>query len=210
MTNVELEKISDADIHLFIEKGMRGGISYVNKRYSKANNGNGPNYDKEKLLKYINYLDMNNLYGHAMSQYLPYGGFKWVKITNQIVNRILNKKNNSLHGYFLEVDLDYPKNLHEDHSDFPMAPEKAKIKEEWLSPYCLEIKEENNIKVGVCNKFTPNLMSKYNYVVHYRNLSHYVSQGLILKKVRKILEFKQSAWMKPYIVFNTQKKKRTN
>ena len=110
----------------------------------------------------------------------------------------------------MEVDLDYPKNLHEDHSDFPMAPEKAKIKKEWLSPYCLEIKEENNIKVGVCNKFTPNLMSKYNYVVHYRNLSHYVSQGLILKKVHKILEFKQSAWMKPYIVFNTQKKKRTN
>ena len=82
MTKVKLEKISDADIHLFIEKGMRGGISYINKRYSKANNENCPNYDKEKLLKYINYLDMNNLYGYAMSQYLPYGGFKWVKITN--------------------------------------------------------------------------------------------------------------------------------
>ena len=67
MTKVKLEKISDADIHLFIEKGMRGGISYINKRYSKANNENCPNYDKEKLLKYINYLDMNNLYGYAMS-----------------------------------------------------------------------------------------------------------------------------------------------
>ena len=91
MTNVELEKISDADKHLFIEKGMRGGISYVNKRYSRANNENCSNYDKEKFIKYINYLDMNNLYGHAMSQYLPYGGFKWVKITNETVNRILNK-----------------------------------------------------------------------------------------------------------------------
>ena len=71
---------------------------------------------------------MNNLYGHAMSQYLPYGGFKWVKITNETVNRILNKKKkNSLHGCFLEVDLDYPENLHEDRSDFPMAPEKVKI-----------------------------------------------------------------------------------
>ena len=207
MTKVELEKISDADIHLFIEKGMRGGISYVSKRYIKANNENCPDYDKEKPEIYINYLDMNNLYGGAMSQYLPYGGFKWVKTTNETVNRILNKKDNSLHGYFLEVDLDYPENLHEDHSDFPMAPAKIKIKEEMLSPYCLEIKEQNNIKAGVCNNLTPNLMSKYNYAVHYRNLKHYLSKGLILKKVHRILEFKQSNWMKPYIDFNTQRRK---
>ena len=70
---------------------MRGGISYVNKRYSRANNENCSNYDKEKFIKYINYLDMNNLYGHAMSQQLPYGGFKWVKSTNKTVNRILIK-----------------------------------------------------------------------------------------------------------------------
>ena len=103
---------------------------------------------------------MNNLYGYAMSQYLLYGGFKWVKITNETVNRILNKKDNSLHSYFFEVDLDYPENLHEDHRDFSMAPEKIKIKEEMLSSCCLEVKEENNIKVGVCNNLTPNLMSK--------------------------------------------------
>ena len=107
----------------------------------------------------------------------------------------------------MEVDLDYPENLHEDHSDFPMAPEKVKIKEEWLSLYCLEIKEDTNIKVGVCNKLTTNLMSKYNYVAHYRNWKYYLSQGSILKKVHKILEFKQNAWMKPYIDFNTQKRK---
>ena len=128
MIKVELEKISDADIHLFNEKGMTGGISYASKRYSKANNENCPIFDKEKPEIRINYLDMNNLYGGAMSEYLPYGGFKWVIITNETVNRILNKKDNSLHGYFLEVDLDYPENLHEGHSDFPMAPEKIKLK----------------------------------------------------------------------------------
>ena len=90
-----------------------------------------------------------------------------------------------------------------------MAPEKVKIKEEWLSPYCLELKEENNIKVGVCNKLTPNLMSKYYYVVHYRNLKYYLSQGLILKKVQKILEFKQSPWMKPWMIL-IPKMKRSN
>ena len=114
MTKVELEKISDADIHLFIEKGMREGIGYASKRYSKANNKYCPDYDKNKPEIYINYIDMNNLYGGAMSEYLPYGRFRWVKTTNETVNRILNKKDNSLHGYFLEVDLDYLENLHED------------------------------------------------------------------------------------------------
>ena len=69
MTKVELEKISDPDIHLFIEKGMRCGISYINKRYSKANNKYYEDYDKEKPKIYIIYLDINNLYGHPMSQY---------------------------------------------------------------------------------------------------------------------------------------------
>ena len=92
---------------------MREGIGYASKRYSKANNKYCPDYDKNKPEIYINYIDMNNLYGGAMSEYLPYGRFRWVKTTNETVNRILNKKDNSLHGYFLEVDLDYLENLHE-------------------------------------------------------------------------------------------------
>ena len=92
-------------------------------------------------------------------------------------------------------------------SDFPMASQKVKIKEELLSLYCLEIKKEHDIKVGVVNKLISNLMPKNNYVVHYRNLKYYLSKGLVLKKVHRILEFKQSDWMKPYIDFNTQKRK---
>ena len=207
MTKVELEKISNADMHLFIEKGMRGGISYVAKRYSKANNKYCPDYDKEKPEKYIIYLDINNLYGSEMSQYLPYGGFKWIKINNETVNRILNKSDNSLHGYFLELDLEYPENLHDSHKDYSVAPEKIKIKEEWLSPYSLENPNKFDIKTGSVNKLAPNPMPKNNYVVHYRNLKYYLSERLILKKEHKILEFKQSKWMKPYIDFNTQKRK---
>ena len=172
MTKVKLEKINDADIHLFIEKGMRGGISYISKRYSKANNEYCPDYDKEKPEIYINYLEMNNLYGCAMSQYLPYAEFKWVKNTNETVNRILNKKDNSLHDYFLEVDLDYPENLHEEHSDYLMAPDRIKIKTERLSPYSLENAHKLDIKTGNINKLVPNLMPKNNYVVHYRNLKY--------------------------------------
>ena len=101
---------------------------------------------------------------------------------------------------FLEVDLDYPEYLHDSHKDYPMAPEKIKIKEELLSPYCLKNAKKFEIKTGGINKLAPN-------VVHYRNLKYYLSQVLVLKKVQKILEFKQSAWMKPYIDFNTQKRK---
>ena len=79
---------------------------------------------------------------------------------------------------FFEVDLNHSENLHEDHNDFPMAPEKIKIKEEMLSPYCLEIKEETDIKEGVCKKLIPNLMPKNNDVVHYKNLKYYLSKGL--------------------------------
>ena len=107
----------------------------------------------------------------------------------------------------MEVDLDYPENLQRDHSDYPLAPKKGKIKRESLSPYSLKNANEFDIKTGIINKLTPNVMPKNNYIVHYRNLKYYLSKGLILKRVHRVLELKQSAWMKPYIDFNTQKRK---
>ena len=98
---------------------------------------------------------MNNLYGHTMSEYLSYGGFKWVKVNNESVNRVLNKSDNILHGYILEVDLDYPENLHDIHNDLPMPPEKIKVIEEMLSPTQLEIKNNYGIKVCKINKLVP-------------------------------------------------------
>ena len=128
---------------------------------------------------------MNNLYGDAMSQYLPHGGFKWVEVNHETVNKILNKSDNSLNGYFLEVDLNYPEELHDIHNNYPMAPEKIKIEDDMLSPYCSEIKRKYDIKSGGINKLVPNLMSKNNYVVHYRNLKYHLLQGLKLKKYIK-------------------------
>ena len=99
----------------------------------------------------------------------------------------------------MEVHLDYPEELHDYHKDYSLAPEKIKVKEEMLSPYSLEIKKENDIKVGISNKLIPNLLLKKNHVVHSRNLRHYLSEGLILKKIHKILKSKQSDWMKPML-----------
>ena len=103
--------------------------------------------------------------------------------------------------------MDYPENLHIDHSDYPLATEKIKIKKEWLSPYSSKNANEFDIKTGIINKLTPNVMPKNNCIVHYRNLKYYLSKGLLLKRMHRILELKQSAWMKPYIDFNTQKRK---
>ena len=182
ITKVELEKVSDADMHILIERGMRGGTSYVSKKHSEANNEYCLNYDKNKAKVHINYLDMNNLYRDATSEYLPYGGFKWVKVTKETVNKILNKSDNGLYGYFLEVDLDYPEEFYDSHNVFPMAPAKIKIEDDMLSPYSFEIKKECDIKSGGINKLVPNLIPKKNYVVHYRNLQYYLSQDLILKR----------------------------
>ena len=123
MTGIKLEKISDIDKYLFIEKGLRGGISYIAKRYAKANNKYMKDYDPKKPSKFITYLDMNNLYGWAMSSYLPYGGFKWLKNVDGFdVNSISEK---SSIGYILDVDLEYPDELHVLHNDYPLAPKKT-------------------------------------------------------------------------------------
>ena len=106
MTGVTLKKISDPDKYMFFEQGMRCGISYINKRYSKANNEYCQDYNKEKPKKCIIYLDMNNLCGHAMSQCLPYADFKWVKNINKIEKKLMQIKKNNSTGYVLEVDLE--------------------------------------------------------------------------------------------------------
>ena len=83
MTGIKLEKILDIDIYLFVEKGLRRGISYIAKRYSEANNKYMKMYDPTKPSKYISYLDMNNFYGWEMTRSLPYGGFEWLKNAEQ-------------------------------------------------------------------------------------------------------------------------------
>ena len=106
ITGVKLEKISDTDKYSFIEKGLREGISYIAKRYAKANNKYMNDYGSKKPSKFITYLDMNNFYGQGQSSYLCYGGFEWLKNVDGFdVNSI--SENGSI-GYFLEVDLEYP------------------------------------------------------------------------------------------------------
>ena len=119
------------------------------------------------------YLDMNNLYSWAMSKYLPYERFKWLKNVDKFDVMSINEK--SLTGYFLEVDLQYPDKLHESHNDYPLAPEKLVVSSDMLSKYYEKIADKYEIKVDDVKKLIPNLGSKTNYVVNYRNLQLYLS-----------------------------------
>ena len=207
MTDIKLELMTDIEMFQFIEKGLRGGISYIANRYGKANNKYMKKYDEKAPSKYIMYLDANNLYGWAMSQYLPTGGFRWM--TEKQINKIdlAKYKEDSEKGFILEVDLKYPEELHDLHNDYPLGPEKVKVTNKMLSKYCKQNSDKYNISTGLVYKLIPTLGDKEKYVLHYRNLQLYTYLGLKVTKVHRVLDFNQSPWLKQYIDFNTDKRK---
>ena len=186
LTKQELQLLTDYDMLMMFEKGIRGGISHISKRYAEANNKYMKDFDKNKPSTFIQYLDANNLYGWAMSQNLPTHGFKWMDIDIPSVLKLLEKKDTKI-GYIFEVDLEYPVSLWEEHNDYPLAPEKIKI-------------------VNV-DKLISSFLPKKHYVLHYKNLKQYLEEGMILKKVHRGIKFNQSCWMEPYIRKNTELRK---
>ena len=150
-------------------------------------------------------LDGNNLYGWGISRYLPHGEFKCVKNIDSFDLNSISK--NSLYRYILKVDLEYPDELHNLHNNYSLAPERLEITYDILSNYCKKNADKYSIKVGGVKKLVPNLSKKTNYTVHYIKLQLYLSLGMKLIKIHKILKFKQSDWIKKYIEFNTDKGK---
>ena len=182
MSKVELELLHDQDMLLMIEKGTFGGVSMISTRYGKANNKYMKEYDPNKPSSYIQYLDANNLYGWAMSKPLPTHGFKWMGK--------LGLDQWKKYPCILEVDLEYPRELWELHSDYPLAPEHLVLGG-------LE-------KPGRVKKLIPNFYSKTKYVVHHEVLKTYLKHGLKISKIHRGISFCESPWMKPYIDFNTK------
>jgi len=157
-TGIQLELLSDINMLLKFEKGIRGGVSMISKRYEKANNKYMKGFNLEEESKFIQYLDANNLCGWAMSQPLPVGNFKWMK-----ESELKNWQEISSHegrGCILEVDLEYPKELHNLHNDYPLVPER--------------------IVVNKVEKLIPNLWDKNKYVLHHQNLKQYLEMGMNL------------------------------
>ena len=186
-TNIELELLTDYDMLLMVEEGIRGGICHSIHRCAKANNKYMKNYNINQESSYIQYLDANNLYGWAMSKKLPVNGFKWFDSNKINEEFIKNYYENDKKGYILEVDVKYPKELHDLHSDLPLLPKRMEINK--------------------CKKLVCNLYDKKKYVVHINSLKQALNHGLKLKKIHRIIEFNQKAWLKPYIDMNTELRK---
>ena len=177
---------------LMVEEGIRGGICHSIHRYAKANNKYMKNYNNNEESSYIQYLDANNLYGWAMSKKLPVNGFKWIdnnETAGPIINEdfIKNYDENNDKGYIFEVDVKYPKRLHELHSDLPFLSERMEINK--------------------CKKLVCNLYNKKKYVAHINTLKQALNHGLKFKKIHRVIEFNQEAWLKPYIDINTELRK---
>ena len=205
-TGIQLELLTDYNKYLFIEKGTRGGVSTEMKRYCEANNPYLQDYNPNKETTYIHHLDANNLYGWAMSQYLPVGNFSWLR-NMPTEEQIMSWQPDRKRGFILEVDLEYPPELHDEHNAYPLAPESTQVPEEWMSPYQQALARELNLGKDRTQKLLLTLRDKERYVLHYRNLQLYLFLGMKLKRVHNVLAFDQQDWMKSYIALNTELRK---
>lgn len=189
-TNVELELVTDADMYLFLESGIRGGITSCVKKHARANNPYVPStYQPELPRSYLSYIDANNLYGYAMSRPLPLNSFAWIDDVHRrqrLLNDISQIPDDSREGYIFEVDVEYPQHLHDPHSDLPFLPISQ-------TPPCSKY-----------TKLMTTLQDKTKYICHYTTLKQAIRNGLIVTKVHRILQFQQEAWLKTYIDLNSR------
>ena len=186
---VKLDLLTDIDMLFMVEKGERRGIYHSVYRYAKANNKYMKDYDKNKESSYLQYWDVNNLYGWAMSLKLPVNNFAWIKDTSQLnEDFIKNYNEESDEGYFLKVDVQYLEKLHEFYNDLPFLPERMKI--EKVETIVVNLHDETEF-------------------MHITNLNQALNHGLLLKNVHRVIEFNQNAWLKPYIDMNTDLRKKS-
>lgn len=185
-TGVTLDLLDDKEMYEMIETGIRGGLAQCSLRHAKANNKYMPNYDKSVPSTFLIYLDCNNLYGYAMMKKMPISDFRFLS-DHEINNlNVLDISDESEFGFILEVDLVYPTYLHSSHSDLPFAPEKH------VPPG------------GKTKKLIANLYDKFHYVTHYVYLKECIKKGLILKKIHRVISFRQQNFLAKYIDLNTQ------
>lgn len=185
-TKVKLELLDDLEITRMIQSGVRGGICLCSTRYAKSNHKYLPSHDPTESSNYLIYIDCTNLYGYAMCAYLPYSDFKLLNESEIKMLNVSNVPQNNDIGYILEVDLEYPEELHDYHNELPFCPQK------YTPPGS-----------NTC-KLIPNLYDKFYYVIHYIHLQECLKHGLILKKIHRVISFKQSPYLKQYIDLNTK------
>ncbi len=193
----KLQLLTDLDMYLFVESGIRGGLSQISKRYAKANNKYMKNYNPKQMDEYILYLDANNLYGYAMLKYLPRDNFHW-SLEQWTDAKVLAMPDDGENGALIEVDLEYPEHLHNLHNGYALACDNQTVKIENLNDWQKEGYNESNIQ-KLLTSFEP----KKNYVVNYRLLKLFINQGLKVTAYHKVLEYTQDNYLASYIMKNT-------
>ncbi|KAM7281372.1 uncharacterized protein ISCGN_005937, partial [Ixodes scapularis] len=202
-TGVKLELLDDVDVYLFIEAGLRGGIVQCAIRNTRANVPGTACFDPNTAVSQILDLDVNGLYASTMRQALPCADFRWLDREEIDALHFQQVTDDAPEGYILEVDLDYPRELHDSHADFPLAPEKRGVPLEWLSPYQKALVEKFHLPQRESErKLLLTFYPKRNYIIHYRNLKLYLELGLQLKAIHRVLKFSQSAFLKDFVDFN--------
>ena len=209
-TGISLDLIYDEEVYKMVERGLRGGMCQVSHRKAEANNKYMEGlYNENQPSSYINYLDANNLYGLAMCQKLPYKDVRFYP--NQLTENDIKEWADTSIGYILDVDLEYPKELHDYHKDYPLAPEIMNVTADMLSETQQHIYKTYHYnrppKDEKTKKLILNVMDKQNYVVHIKMLQYYLKKGMKLKSINRVVSFKQKAWLKPWIDYNTEKRK---
>jgi len=201
MTQVELGLITDPDMFLMIESGIRGGLSYASRRFAEANHPTLPNYRPEEPISYLCYLDANSLYATCQTFSLPVGDFRFLTQSEIDAFDVNSVSDQSDRGYILEVDLEYPEHLHDAHSAYPLCPEHLTVEASMISPTLEEMYEFVGGKHAPCDKLISNLRDKTFYVTHYRCLKFYLLQGMQLVRTHRIVSFAQRPFMRPFVEY---------
>jgi len=204
ITGARLELPTDINMVHFIEKGKRGGVSFINNRHlytekEETEETEERNLQTDAQKEEIVYIDANNLYGLSQIQKLPIDSFRWLS-KEEVKNFSLTDDFEGEKGYFVECDLKYPTHLHKLHSNYPLAPEILEVNFENLSPYAQTAIEKTDGKRKYKDvKLMSTFHDRIKYVCHVKNLCLYVSLGLELTKIHRVLEFRQEAMFKPFI-----------
>jgi hypothetical protein len=206
-TRCKLDLLSDDAMFTMIHQNLRGGVAMISKRLGNANNKYmNRHYDPNQPSKYLLYIDANNLYGWSLSQPLPDSKFEWMSETEWQNIDWLAQSDNQETGYIVECDFSYPDELHDTHSDYPLAPERLVVETAMLSDAQRQQKAAYFTKFGTVkySKLIPNLFTKRKYACHYMNLRFYLEHGLVLTKIHRVLRFHQSRWLAQYIAKNSE------
>ena len=214
-TGARIHLLQDAEMYTTFERGIRGGLTFINKHLVESQVL--PEVGTLPARKvHLAYIDQNNLYGSALSMPLPYADFEWL---DEVEIRHFSDPSNIISldvkgetGYLFDVDLDYPESLHDRTADFPLAPESGEVTEDMLSPYMKDFYARlsevrgSSATFKSCRKLLLTQQHKTDYICHFAILRFYLKMGMVLKRVNRVIRFKQRRFLKPYIDYNSEKR----